>query len=252
MAPRGNTRLCRRSAADEALSPGRCARLGPAMLVVRDEARTLQRDAVVSERAMGAPSSSDGAGSSRVEALLQVRLIMPILDGFDELLCAVRGHAIAQINDQLRPGERFVMTSRTEEYRVATRPAAGPEITLAAAAVELRPLDVPDVISYLRQAAGGPISASRWDPVFAALARPGTLAQVLSNPLMVGLARTIYKAPDAGQARVPACGNDSGGRGSPVPGMLAHHAGRSGGQSLGLPVRILVFAAPMLGVRSHQ
>ena len=100
--------------------------------------------------------------------------------------------AIAEINDQLRPGERLVMTSRTAEYREATHPATGPEVTLAAAAIELCPLDTSDVVTYLRQSAGGPRSAIRWDPVFSALPQSQVLAQVLSNPLMVGLARTIY------------------------------------------------------------
>ena len=147
---------------------------------------------LIAHPALGAPASASDAGTSRVEALLRAQLIIPILDGFDELPNAVRGPAIAEINGQLRPGERLVLTSRTEEYRQATRPATGQEITLAAAAVELRALDMPDVITYLRQASGGPRNATRWDPVFAALGRPGVLAQVLSNPLMVALARSIY------------------------------------------------------------
>lgn len=147
---------------------------------------------LVAHPALAAPFSSSNERSSRIEALLQARLVMPILDGFDELPAGVRGRAIAEINDQLRPGERLVITSRTAEYHAAARPAEGPEVTLAAAAVELCPLDAADVVTYLRQAAGGPRSASRWDPVFAALARSRALAQVLSNPLMVGLARTIY------------------------------------------------------------
>ena len=152
----------------------------------------LARQLLAAHPALALPDSASNGRVSRVEALLQARLIMPILDGFDELPEGVRGRSIAQINEQLRPGERFIMTSRTTEYRAATRPAMGPEITLAAAAVELCPLDVADVALYLRRSAGGPRSASRWDAVFTELARPSVLAEVLSNPLMVGLARTIY------------------------------------------------------------
>jgi hypothetical protein len=152
----------------------------------------LTRQLLIAHPALATPYSSSDGGISRVEALLQARLIMPILDGFDELPNGVRRRVIAEINGQLRPGERLVMTSRTAEYRAATRPTIGPEITLAAAAVELCPLEVQDVIIYLRQSAGGPRSASRWDPVFTKLARSRDLAQVLSNPLMVGLARVIY------------------------------------------------------------
>jgi hypothetical protein len=153
---------------------------------------------LIAHPALSAPVSSGDTGSSCVQALLQAKLIMPILDGFDELPEAARGRAIAEINDQLQPGARLVMTSRTEEYRDATRPSVGPEISLAAAAVELCPLDIADVITYLRRAAGGPKNASRWEPVFGVLACPGALAQVFSNPLMVGLARSIYN-PRAGE-----------------------------------------------------
>ena len=159
---------------------------------------------LIAHPALAGPSSSGNGDSSRVQALLREELIMPILDGFDELPEAVRGRAIVEINNQLRPGARMVMTSRSEEYRNATHPAVGPEITLAAAAVELCPLDIADVITYLRRAAGGSKGASRWDPVFANLARPGALAQVLSNPLMVGLARSIYNpAPGEHTGTIP-------------------------------------------------
>jgi GTPase SAR1 family protein len=147
---------------------------------------------VTAHPALAAPYSSASGRISRVEALMQARLVMPILDGFDELPDGVRRGVIADINGQLRSGERLIMTSRTAEYRAATRPAVGPEITLAAAAVELCALDIPDVITYLRQSAGGPRSASRWEPVFTELVRSRDLARVLSNPLMVGLARVIY------------------------------------------------------------
>ena len=146
----------------------------------------------------------DSAGIPRVGALLQARLIMPILDGFDELPEGARSRAIAEINDELKPGERLIITSRIAEYRAATRPATGPEITLAAAAIELCPLEVQDAFTYLRQSAGGPRSASRWEKVFSELARSKALTQVLTNPLMVGLARAIYNPkPDEQPPHLP-------------------------------------------------
>ena len=154
--------------------------------------------------ALATPYASDGVGISRVDALLQEKLIMPIIDGFDELPSGARSRAIAEVNGELRPGERLVITSRVAEYRAATRPATGPEITLAAAAVELCPLEVQDVFNYLRQSAGGPRSASRWDRVFSELARSKALTQVLTNPLMVGLARAIYNPkPDEQTSDLP-------------------------------------------------
>ena len=50
---------------------------------------------------------------SQAEALLASGLILPILDGLDEIPEGIRGPAISRINDALRPGERLVVTCRT-------------------------------------------------------------------------------------------------------------------------------------------
>lgn len=52
-------------------------------------------------------------------------LILPVLDGLDELPDGVRGSAITHINDALRPGEPLVVTSRTGPYADAVRAPAG-------------------------------------------------------------------------------------------------------------------------------
>jgi hypothetical protein len=49
---------------------------------------------------------------SWTEALLAAGLIVPILDGLDEIPGAVRAQAITRINDALRPGEPLVVTCR--------------------------------------------------------------------------------------------------------------------------------------------
>ena len=75
-------------------------------------------------------------------ALLASGLILPVLDGLDEIPEEVRGPAISRVNDALRPGEQVVVTCRTREFRDAVRPEGGIEVTLrAATAVQLRPLD---------------------------------------------------------------------------------------------------------------
>ena len=84
------------------------------------------------------------------------------------------------------------MTCRTEQYRDAVRPQGGPEVTLRAAAVQLRPLDAEAVRGYLRDDAAGPVARARWDPVLAVLGTEAPAGQALSTPLMVGLARAIY------------------------------------------------------------
>jgi hypothetical protein len=135
-----------------------------------------------------------GAGEgTRAEALLAAGKILPILDGLDEIPDAVRGSAITRINDGLMPGEQVVVTCRSEQYQDTVRPLDGAEVTLrSAAAVRLCPLNADEVSQYLRDDAGGPAVAARWEPVLAALGSQSPAGQALATPLMVGLARAIY------------------------------------------------------------
>jgi hypothetical protein len=145
-----------------------------------------------------APSGS-GEGN-RIEALLRARLILPILDGLDEIPDRVRGTALARINDALGPGEQLVLTCRTESYRTAVRPEQGPAAILRAATVQLCPLRAADVSTYLQNDAAGPVATARWDPVVAVLGTRAPVAQALTTPLMVGLARAIYNPRPGEQA----------------------------------------------------
>jgi hypothetical protein len=132
------------------------------------------------------------AAGNRIAALLEAGLLLPVLDGLDEIPDVVRGSAITKINDALRPGQKVVVTCRTEQYRDAMRPSAGPGGPLrASAAVELRPLGAADVSGYFRDTAG-PDAGARWHPVLAALGTDAPCGQALTTPLMVALARIIY------------------------------------------------------------
>lgn len=143
--------------------------------------------------ALAAPAPADTGMSDCANALLARGLILPILDGLDEIPPAVRGPAIARINDALGPGGGVVVTCRTTEYRSATRPREGPEVNLrAAAAVQLNPLGTGKVAEYLLADAGGPAARARWAPVLTALGTGIPVAQALTTPLMISLARLIY------------------------------------------------------------
>ena len=139
------------------------------------------------------PPPADRAEPTQAEALLAAGLILPVLDGLDEIPEAVRGPAISRINDALRPGQQVVATCRTKQYRDAVRPVDGLEVTLrAAAAIQLRPLDAGAVRGYLCDDAAGPVTRARWDPVLSLVGTKAPVAQALGTPLMVGLARVIY------------------------------------------------------------
>jgi hypothetical protein len=158
-------------------------------------------------------TAAAGEGT-QAQALLEAGLILPLLDGLDEIPDVIRGPAIAQINEALRPGDAIIVTCRTEDYRRTVRPSDSPEVMLrAAAAIQLNPLSPSVVGSYLLTDAGGPKARERWAPVIAALGSTAPVAQALTTPLMVSLARVIYNLRPgemAGQLGEPAelCGVD--------------------------------------------
>jgi len=121
--------------------------------------------------------------------------ILPILDGFDEIDPQSRSAAFRALNDN--PTVRLVLTSRMKEYAAAVA-EEGP--LKGAAVVALDDLTVADLADYLPRTAGSG-AGSGWDPVVARLTAyaagaddpaGAVLARVLSTPLMVFLARTIY------------------------------------------------------------
>ena len=132
---------------------------------------------------------------SRARALLEEGLILPLLDGLDEMPASRRGGAITKVNDALRAGQRLILAARTDAFRLTVQPPGGLEVRLAGAAgIELCPLDARIVTDYLYDSAGGPESAARWDDLATALAadEAAPVTQALATPLMAALARAIY------------------------------------------------------------
>ena len=143
--------------------------------------------------ALASPFSADMTMSTQAMALLTSKLILPILDGLDEIPRSIRGRAIRRINDAIRPGMQVVVTCRTQQYRDAVHPIKDIEITLrGAAAIQLRPLDTSAVRDYLSDDAAGPTAKARWGPVFNLLGTETPIGQALTTPLMVSLARAMY------------------------------------------------------------
>lgn len=136
-----------------------------------------------------------GAHTTRARALLDQRLVLPLLDGLDELPERLRGVALDAVNHTLPPGHPLVLTSRLAEYRAALAPATGVPVRLTAAAgIVLRPLDEEEAGAYLYRDAGGEgtASAARWAPVLARLGTASPVGLALRTPLMLFLARTVY------------------------------------------------------------
>jgi hypothetical protein len=136
---------------------------------------------------------ADRYGPSAASALVAHGRVLPVLDGLDEIDDKLQSAAIEALGRALAGGRPYAVTSRTQEYQRAVR--AGGRVLANAYAVEIDPADAVTVADYLARI--GPVAATRWAPVIAELrAHPGgVLAEVLSTPLMVGLARTAYELP---------------------------------------------------------
>jgi hypothetical protein len=102
---------------------------------------------------------------------MDAHLIVPVLDGLDEMPVQRRGLAIEAINQALRPGQAVVVTCRVADYRAAVMPPAGSGVRVRGAAViTLQPLDSGTVADYLVRDSGAAAS-DRWQAVVAALVR---------------------------------------------------------------------------------
>src|SRR5262249_15929420 len=116
----------------------------------------------------------------------------PILDGLDEIPSGLHVEAIAGIDRAVSGGRPVVITCRSVEYRAAV--AKGGK-ALTATVIELEPVGVQEAIAFL--ADGGTEAGDRWAPALGSVRahRAGPLAQALSAPLMVALARAVYTDP---------------------------------------------------------
>lgn len=142
-------------------------------------------------------------GSSLAAALVELGRILPVLDGFDEIADGLHRAALEALNATRMP---LLLTSRPDEYAAAV---AAVDVLTAAAAIELDDLTWADLADYLPRTtrktvtATATTTATMWDPVLARLRKhpsspeEANLTAVLSTPLMVVLARTIYSdTPD--------------------------------------------------------
>lgn len=117
-------------------------------------------------------------------------LILPVLDGLDEMAGTLQEAALRAMSRAAGAGHGLVVTCRTVPYEAAVA-ASGP--VPAAAVVEIQPVAARDAARHLADSAA--LSDHRWRPVVEHLtAMPNApLAQALSTPLMIWLARTVYQ-----------------------------------------------------------
>jgi tetratricopeptide (TPR) repeat protein len=133
-----------------------------------------------------------GNGPTLAAELTRMRLVVPVIDGLDEIAAALRPVAIRRINIELDSASPVVVTARGREYEDAVH-ASGGDVLTAAAVVELHPLRPEEVQNHLRRVIA-PHRLGQWHPVFTCLDEQpsGALATALSTPLMVWLTRVAY------------------------------------------------------------
>ncbi|GAA3383294.1 NACHT domain-containing protein [Cryptosporangium minutisporangium] len=120
------------------------------------------------------------------------RLLLPLLDGLDEMPTARRPRALAAISNTFDPDAPLLLTSRTREFCEALG-VARPRPLAAAAIVELTPLPAALVRRYLQHTGHHGVA---WHQLFRRDAENGGhLAAALDQPLWVDLAREAYNRP---------------------------------------------------------
>ncbi|GAA4022306.1 hypothetical protein GCM10022232_79080 [Streptomyces plumbiresistens] len=167
----------------------------------------MERRLVQDHPELAAPAPEPYGQVTLARMLLERRLVLPVLDGFDELPARAGAMALHRINAALPYGCGMVLSSRPGEYRAALQPRSGVPARLAGlAGIHLEALDGEDVAAYLRRDAGGSDTpaARRWAPVARALGTAAPVGRALTSPLMVSLARTVYNPrPDEGHEVLP-------------------------------------------------
>jgi len=150
-----------------------------------------------------AGTADPGSVSRRFRMLIDSGLIVPVLDGLDEIPYPARVSAVAELNAAMRPGDRLVVACRRSDFLAAVAPPHKLRVPLSGAAgIELLSLDSGTVTSYLyADAARDPDSP--WHSALAGLAADAPLAAALSSPLLLTLARVIYNTRP-GESGAPA------------------------------------------------
>jgi hypothetical protein len=146
---------------------------------------------IAQDRRLATPVPGPSATSrSLARDLVACGLVLPVLDGLDELDDERQRAALIGLSRAADAGREFVVTCRTQPYKAAVR-VCGP--IPAAVVAELQPVPPAEAAQHLADSVGA--KDFRWSPVLEHLRKAsGTpLTQALSTPLMIWLARTVYQ-----------------------------------------------------------
>jgi WD40 repeat protein len=131
-------------------------------------------------------------GQSEVpRRLLRHGLILPIIDGLDEILESARRTAVEHVNRATGANRPVVVTCRAREYEDLV--TDGAPVLRRAPTVEVAPVAAGDLIDYFAGVDWPP--GTDWTPVFAELRDDPTapVSAALTTPLMISFARIVYQ-----------------------------------------------------------
>jgi hypothetical protein len=139
-----------------------------------------------------APVQVGEGARTLAQALVEDNLILPVLDGFDEIPSAMQVMAIEKINAALsavmNDPMAIVISGRSNEFRRAAANASSEtRVTPGAVVVVLEDVSTDAAMEFLSGS-----ESKRWAKVFAELGTESQIGKVLRTPLMLSLARAVY------------------------------------------------------------
>ncbi|SDL61876.1 NACHT domain-containing protein [Nonomuraea jiangxiensis] len=122
------------------------------------------------------------------------RMVLPVIDGLDEVPARTRAKILACLNRTLGDVGQLIITCRTDEYRQAIQDAA--DVLTGAAVTEPAPLTPETAADYLALSLP-PAPPPAWQHLLDRLRSDGSpaLTELCSTPLGLWLLRTTYIRP---------------------------------------------------------
>lgn len=132
-------------------------------------------------------------GEDAARTLISNRQVIAVLDGLDEIAESLRPHAIEKIDRAMAKGMQVAVTCRGDEFEEAVR--SEHRFLSTAPVVEIQDVRPHEAEAFLVEST--PDGHARWSGILSALEshRDSPAAQALETPLMLWLAREVYRSP---------------------------------------------------------